>query len=62
MGSKKLFDEMKNTRLRSDDTLKKELLKKINEVKMGDKTPEQKKVVDILEKFYHSKEEVCNFF
>ena len=62
MGSKTLFDEMKNTRLRSDDTLKKELLKKINEVKMGDKTHEQKKVVDILEKFYHSKEEVCNFF
>ena len=29
---------------------------------MGDKTPEQKKVVDNLEKFYHSKEEVFNFF
>ena len=28
MGSKKLFDEIKNTRLRSDDTLKKRVAEK----------------------------------
>ena len=28
-------------------------MKKINEIKMGNKTPEQKKVVDNLEKFYN---------
>ena len=42
--SKKLFNEIKNNWLRFDKALKKqkELLKKINEVKMGNKTPEQK--------------------
>ena len=38
------------------------MLKKINEVKIGNKTPEQKEVVDNLETFYHSREEVINFF
>ena len=37
--SKELFDEIKNNRLRFDDAVKKqkELLKKINEVKIGKK-------------------------
>ena len=38
------------------------MLKKINEVKIGNKTPEQKKVVDNLEKFYNSREEDIIFF
>ena len=38
------------------------MLKKINEVKIGNKTPEQKKVVDNLEKFYNSREEDITFF
>ena len=29
---------------------------------MGNKTPEQKKVLDNLENFYYSREEVFNFF
>ena len=43
--SKELFNEIKNNGLKFDDALKrqKELLKKINEVKMGNKTLEQKK-------------------
>ena len=38
------------------------MLKKINEAKMDNKTPKQKKVVDKLKRFYHSREEVFNFF
>ena len=41
--SKQRFNEIENNRLRFDETLKKkkEWLNKINEVKMGNKTPEQ---------------------
>ena len=41
--SKQRFHEIENNRLRFDETLKieKELLNKINEVKMGNKFPEQ---------------------
>ena len=42
--SKILFNEMKNNRFRFDEALKKqEELQKKNEVRMGNKTPEQKK-------------------
>ena len=43
--SKILFNEMKSNWLRFDEALKKqeELQKKKNEVRMGNKTPEQKK-------------------
>ena len=34
----------------------------MNEVKMGNKTPEEKKVADNLEKSYKSREEVVIFF
>ena len=53
--SKEPFNEIKRNRLRFDEALKKqkELLKKINEIKMGNKTPEQKKLVFNLEKFYN---------
>ena len=62
MHSKELFNELKDNRIRFSDALKKEeeLLKKINEVKMGRKTP--KEVIDNLEKFYKSREEVFNLF
>ena len=45
MDSKELFSELKNNRLKFDDALKiqKELLKKINEVKIG-KKPLNKKM------------------
>ena len=38
------------------------MLKKINEVKIGRKTFEQEKGITNLEKLYHSREEVINFF
>ena len=40
----------------------KELLQKINEVKIGQKTPEKKDVINNLENFYNSREEVLSFF
>ena len=44
---------MKNNRLKFDKALKeqKQLLKKINKVRIGKKTPEQKGVLNNLEKF-----------
>ena len=60
--SKELFNKTNNNQLRFDKALKnqKELLKKINEVKVGRKAPEQEEVIN-LEKFYNSREEVINF-
>ena len=40
----------------------KQLLKKINEVKLGRKTFQLGKVITDLENFYKSREEVFNFF
>ena len=64
MDSKERFDEIKNNRLRFDDALKiqKELLKKMNEVKMGRKTFEQEKVISNLENVYKCREQLFNFF
>ena len=42
--------------------LKKELLNKINEIKIGRKIFEQQQVINNLENFYKSIEEVHNFF
>ena len=60
MDSKEPFDEIKNNRLRFDDALKiqKELLKKMNEVKMGRKTFEQEKVISNLENVYKCREQL----
>ena len=60
--SKELFNKTNNNQLRFDKALKnqKELLKKINEVKVGRKAPQQEEVIN-LEKFYNSREEVINF-
>ena len=62
MDSKELFNELKDICIRFNDTLKKqeELLNKINEVKIGNKTPEQKEVINNLENFFKSRE-VFNF-
>ena len=53
MNSKELFNEIKDNWLRFDDALKKqkELLKKINEVKMGKTTSEQENVITSPEIF-----------
>ena len=48
------FSEVKNKQ--------NEFLNKLNNVKIGKKTDEQKEVINNLEKFYNSREEVINFF
>ena len=64
MDSKELFDKLKNGQLKYDDALKRQegFLKKLNEVKIGKKTDEQKEVINNLVKFYRSREEVINLF
>ena len=59
--SKEFLIEIKNGKLKFDNTLKKqeEFLKKLNQGKIGKTNLEHKKVV---EKFYHSREEVFDFF
>ena len=61
--SKELFNTTKNIQIRFSETKNKknEFLNKLNEVKIGSKTPEQKEVINNLEEFYKSREEVINF-
>ena len=62
--SKELFNIIKNNQTNFDDVLKRqnEFLNKLNNIKIGKKTLEQKEVVNNLEKFYISREEDFNFF
>ena len=64
MDSKKLFNAIKNNQIKFTEVKNKQnnFLKKLNEVKMGKKTLKQKEVINNLEKFYNSREEVINFF
>ena len=64
MDRKKHFDQLKNGQVKYDDVLKRqeELLKKLNEAKIGRKTDDQKEVINNLDIFYHSREDVFNFF
>ena len=61
---RELFAELKDNLLRIDEALIKqqELLKKINEVKFGNKILEQKEVINNFENIYNAREEVSNFF
>ena len=58
------FNAIKNNQIRFDYSLKRqnEFLNKLSDVKIGKKTLEQKKVIDSLNKFNLSSEEVINFF
>ena len=62
--SKELFNTMKNSGTKFSEVLNKqrEFLNKLNTVKIGKKTPEQKEVIDNLKKFDNSREEVIDFF
>ena len=62
--SKELFNAIKDNKINSDDAVKRqnELLNKISNVKIGKKTDNQKEVINNLENFYKSREEVINFF
>ena len=64
MNSKELFDAIRSSKIKFSDALNKknEFLNKLNNVKIGKKTPEQKKVINNLENFYISREETINFF
>ena len=64
MDSKERFNKIRNNQIKFDAALKQEelFLNKLNGVKMGRKTSEQKEVITNLENFYKSKEEVLNFF
>ena len=64
MDSKELFNKIKNNQIKFSEVKNKQnnFLKKLNEVKMGNKTIEQRETISNLEKFYKSREEVINFF
>ena len=61
--SKELFNKLKDNRISFSDAQKKQedSLKKLNKVKIGNKNNEQKKVIDSLYKFYHSKKKFLIF-
>ena len=62
--SKELFNAIKDHQINFGDAVKRqnELLSKINNVKIGKKTDNQKNVINNLENFYISREEVISFF
>ena len=64
MNSKELFNAIKNSQIKFSEVKNKqnEFLNKLSNIKIGKKTPEQKEVINNLEKFYNSREEVINFF
>ena len=61
--SKELFSAIKDNKINYDYAVKRqnELLNKIRTVKIGKKTNNQKEVINNLENFYISREEVINF-
>ena len=64
MDSKELFNAIKNNQIKFSEVKNKqnEFLNKLSNIKIGKKTTEQKEVINNLEKFYNSREEVINFF
>ena len=64
MDSKERFNAIKNSQIKFSEANKKqdEFLNKLSNTKIGKKTTEQKEVINNLEKFYLSREEVINFF
>ena len=57
MDSKQLFNAIKNNQIKFS-----EVNNKLSNIKIGKKTAEQREVIDNLNKFYNSREEVINFF
>ena len=64
MDSKKLFNAIKSTQIKFSDARDKqnECLNKLNNVKSGRKSTEQQEMINNLEKFYYSREQIINFF
>ena len=61
---KKLFNAIKSNQIKFSEVKNKQIvfLKNLNEVKLGKKNHEQKEMIDNLNKFYNSREEVNYFF
>ena len=64
MDSKDLFNAIKNFQIKFSEAKNKqdEFLNKLNNIKIGKKTIEQKKTISNLIKFYNSREEIISFF
>ena len=64
MDSEKLFSAIKNSQIKFSEAMNKqnEFLNKLSNIKIGTKTLEQKEVINNLENFYSSREEVISFF
>ena len=64
MDSKELFNAIKNSQIKFSEAKNKqdEFLNKLSSIKIDKTTLEQKEVIDNLEIFYNSREEVINFF
>ena len=64
MDSKELFNKIKNNQIKFSEVKNKqnEFLNKLTNRKIGKKTAYQKEVIDNLNRFYHSREEIINFF
>ena len=63
MNSKELFNAIKGSQIKFREVKNRQnnFLKKLNKVKMGNKTIEQRETISKLEKFYKSREEVFFF-
>ena len=64
MDSRELFNAIRNIQIKFSEVKNKQndFLNKLSSIKIGKKTPEQKEVINNLEKFYNSREEVIDFF
>ena len=62
--SKELFNAIKNSQIKFSEVRNKqnEFPNKLSNIKIGKKTTEQKEVINNLNNFYNSREEVINFF
>ena len=64
MDSKELFNAIRNSQIGFSEAKNKqdEFLSKLSNIKIGRKTLEQERIINNLEKFYYSRQEVINFF
>ena len=64
MDSKELFNAIKNSQIKFSEVKNKqnEFLNKLNNIKIGKKTTEQKEAINNIKNFYNSREQTINFF
>ena len=60
MDSRELFNAIRNSQIKFSE-VKNEFQNKLNNIKIGKKPPEQKELINNLEQFYNTREEVINF-